>query len=203
MRISINRLLTSHGRGGLEGDRPSSSLEHQTRAEVQHIASAPTAHRRSRKIPPQYRPRPSEEVWRATGPPAPSTQKKLAEVRISASAPTAHRRSGNSRHSTALAHPKRPGVHPSLPLPTPVISPSFQPKMTDFIVISAEKRRIPGIRQLRLSIRMAARSPAAAAAESSLAPSSSFFSTPRPSRRQRPRSRIASTLPRPIALRNQ
>ena len=180
MRISINRLLTSHGRKR-SGGRPALQLPR------------PTFPRGSSVYPPHSRPRTAE--------------------------------AGNSRLGSVFTHPKRSGVHPSLPLPrasnpcgssvypphfrprtteaTTVISPSFRPKMTDFIVISAEKRRIPAIRQLRLSIRMAARSPAAAAAESSLAPSSSFFSTPRPSRRQRPRSRIASTLPRPIALRNQ
>ena len=47
MRISINRLWSSHGRGGLEGDRPSSTLDQQSRAEVQHIAAIPFAFCRS------------------------------------------------------------------------------------------------------------------------------------------------------------
>ena len=51
MRISINPVLFSHGRGGLEGARPSSTLEHQILAEVPHFASIPPAPSRSRKIP--------------------------------------------------------------------------------------------------------------------------------------------------------
>ena len=54
MRIRINRLLTSHGRGGLEGARPSSSPGHQPLAEARISASALTAHRRSRKFSPRY-----------------------------------------------------------------------------------------------------------------------------------------------------
>ena len=54
MRISINRLGSSHGRGGLEGDRPSSSLDDHFLSEVRISASAPTASRRSRKFPPRY-----------------------------------------------------------------------------------------------------------------------------------------------------
>ena len=60
-------------RRGLEGARPSSSREHYFPAEVQHIASLPLAHRRSRKFSLRYRLRPSEEVWRASSPPAPAS----------------------------------------------------------------------------------------------------------------------------------
>ena len=104
MRISINRLGSSHGRGGLEGDRPSSSLEHQTLAEVQHIASAPIVHRRSGALPPRYRLRPSEEVWRATGPPAPTTN---IHARQPAYLPRSRPRTteaGNSRLGTGASH---------------------------------------------------------------------------------------------------
>ena len=117
MRISINRLLTSHGRGGLEGDRPSSSLEHQTRAEVQHIASAPTAHRRSRALPSRYRLHPPEEVWSSPIPPAPSSIKPARKFSISPPPRPRTAEAGKSRHSTALAHPKRPGVPLSPQLP--------------------------------------------------------------------------------------
>ena len=54
MRISINRLRSSHGRGGLEGVRPSSSPGHQNLAEVRISSSAPTASRRSRNFSPRY-----------------------------------------------------------------------------------------------------------------------------------------------------
>ena len=47
MRIRINRLLTSRGRGGLEGARPSSSPDYYFSAEVQHIAAIPFAFCRS------------------------------------------------------------------------------------------------------------------------------------------------------------
>ncbi len=40
MRIYINRLPSSHGRGGLEGDRPSSSPDHYFASEVQHFSPA-------------------------------------------------------------------------------------------------------------------------------------------------------------------
>ena len=59
MRISINPVLFSHGRGGLEGVRPSSSREHQILAKVQISTSAPTASRRNRNFPFRYRPPPS------------------------------------------------------------------------------------------------------------------------------------------------
>ena len=45
-----NQLRPSHGRGGLEGVRPSSSREHQILAEDQIATSAPTASRRNRKL---------------------------------------------------------------------------------------------------------------------------------------------------------
>ena len=54
MRIRINRLLTSRGRGGLEGARPSSSPEYHFLSEVRISASALTASRRSRNFPPRY-----------------------------------------------------------------------------------------------------------------------------------------------------
>ena len=38
MRIYINRLQSSHGRGGLEGDRPSSSPDYRFLTKVQHPA---------------------------------------------------------------------------------------------------------------------------------------------------------------------
>ena len=104
MRISINRLCSSHGRGGLEGDRPSCSLEHQTLAEVQHIASAPTVHRRSGALPPRYCLLQSEEVWRATGPPAPTTN---IHARQPAYLPRSRPRTteaGNSRLGTGASH---------------------------------------------------------------------------------------------------
>ena len=41
MRISINPVLFSHGRGGLEGDRPSSSLDYYWGTEVQHSVPIP------------------------------------------------------------------------------------------------------------------------------------------------------------------
>ena len=48
-------------RRGLEGDRPSSTLDQQSRTEVQHIASIPTAHHRSRKFPLRYCLHPSKK----------------------------------------------------------------------------------------------------------------------------------------------
>ena len=54
-----NQLRPSHGRGGLEGVRPSSSREHQILAEVRQSTSLPTAHHRSRKFPLQYQLLPS------------------------------------------------------------------------------------------------------------------------------------------------
>ena len=54
MRIGINRLLPSRGRGGLEGARPSSSPDGHFLPEVRISTSAPPASRRSRKIPPRY-----------------------------------------------------------------------------------------------------------------------------------------------------
>ena len=119
MRIRINRLLTSHGRGGLEGDRPSSSLEHQIRAEVQHIASAPTAHRRSRKFPPRYRLHPTEEVWRAIGPPAPASIKPSQKFSISPPLRPRTAEAGNFHPGTVFTHPKRSGVPPFPQLPRP------------------------------------------------------------------------------------
>ena len=62
MRRSWQTTLPSLGRGGLEGDRPSSTLDQQSRTEVQHIASIPTAHRRSRKFPLRYCLPPSKKV---------------------------------------------------------------------------------------------------------------------------------------------
>ena len=117
MRISINRLWSSHGRGGLEGDRPSSTLDQQSRTEVQHIASIPTAHHRSRNFPPRYRLHPTEEVWRATGPPAPSS---TIPVRSSANPPASRPRTaeaGKSRLGTVFTQPKRPGGRPALQHP--------------------------------------------------------------------------------------
>ena len=121
MRISINRLWSSHGRGGLEGDRPSSTLDQQFRTEVQHIASLPTAHRRSRKFPPRYRLHPTEEVWRATGPPAPSS---IIPVRSSVNPPASRPRTaeaGTSRFGTVFPYPKRSGGRPALQHPRPTI----------------------------------------------------------------------------------
>ena len=110
-------VLTSPIRRGLEGDRPSGSLEQHFLTEDHPAASIPTTHYRSRNFPPRYRPRPSEEVQRETGPPAPSSnifsQKitlqppyrlRTTEVRI-------------SRHGTVLAHPKRSGGRPAIRLP--------------------------------------------------------------------------------------
>ena len=54
MRIHINRLPPSCGRGGLEGARPSSSPDGHFLPEVRISTSAPPASRRSRKIPPRY-----------------------------------------------------------------------------------------------------------------------------------------------------
>ena len=119
MRISINRLLTSHGRGGLEGDRPSSTLDQQSRAEVRISASAPTAHRRSRALPPRYRLHPPEEVWSSPIPPAPSSIKPARKFSISPPPRPRTAEAGKSRHSTALAHPKRPGVPPFPQHPRP------------------------------------------------------------------------------------
>ncbi len=65
------RLLT--GARGLEGARPSSSPEYHFLSEVRISASASPAHHRSRKYPFRYCLLPSEEVWRAPGPPAPPT----------------------------------------------------------------------------------------------------------------------------------
>ncbi len=115
-------VLTSPIRRGLEGDRPSGSLEQHFLTEDHPAASIPTTHYRSRNFPPRYRPRPSEEVQRETGPPAPSSnifsQKitlqppyrlRTTEVRI-------------SRHGTVLAHPKRSGGRPALRLPRATFS---------------------------------------------------------------------------------
>ena len=61
------------GARGLEGARPSSSPEQHFLTEDQSSAPQPTTHSRSRKFPSRYRPRSFEEVWRAPGPPAPTT----------------------------------------------------------------------------------------------------------------------------------
>ena len=114
MRISINRLWSSHGRGGLEGDRPSSSFDQHFLAEVRQSASALTAHRRSRNFPLRYRSRPSGEVWRATGPPAPASIIPAQKFSLSSPFPTAHRRSRNFPPRYRLAHPRRSGGRPAL-----------------------------------------------------------------------------------------
>ena len=117
---------SSHGRGGLEGVRPSSSHTSYLVAAACISPPLPTAHHRSRKLPPRYRflppkrsggsqalqlpylpsrrgsplivpapdraPQKSEisapvpfspiaEVWRAPGPPAPSSIVNRTEVR--------------------------------------------------------------------------------------------------------------------------
>ena len=60
------------GARGLEGARPSSSPEQHFLTEDQSSAlPQPTTHSRSRKFPRRYRLSPSEEVWRAPGPPVP------------------------------------------------------------------------------------------------------------------------------------
>ena len=95
---------------------PSSSLDQQSRAEVQHIASAPTAHRRSRKSP-RYRLRPSEEVWSSPIPPAPSSIKPARKFSIPPPPRPRTAEAGNSHPGTVFTHPKRSGVPPSLQLP--------------------------------------------------------------------------------------
>ena len=107
----------SHGRGGLEGARPSSSLDHQTLAEVSHSASLPTASRRSRKFPRRYRLSPSEEVWRATGPPVPASIISPRKFSISPLSRSRTAEVGNSHSGTVSAHPKRSGGRPALQLP--------------------------------------------------------------------------------------
>ena len=73
MRISINPVQTSHGRKR-SGGRPALQLPRaHFPADVPHTASLPTAHRRSWKFLHRYRLLQSEEVWRATGPPAPTS----------------------------------------------------------------------------------------------------------------------------------
>ena len=52
MRISINRLGFSHGRGGPEGAPPSGSLDESFPAEAEYAAFILFAHHRSRKFPP-------------------------------------------------------------------------------------------------------------------------------------------------------
>ena len=63
-------------RAGRSGGRPALRLP---RATFSHRRSAcrpiPTIHSRSRKFPLRYRSRPFEEVWRAPGPPAPTSIK--------------------------------------------------------------------------------------------------------------------------------
>ena len=93
MRISINPVLFSHGRGGLEGARPSSTLEHHFLAEVSHPASILTAPYRSRKFPPRNRFHSFEEVWRESGPPAPATIIFSRQPAIFPPLPIASRRS--------------------------------------------------------------------------------------------------------------
>ena len=154
MRISINPVLFSHGRGGLEGVRPSSSREHQILAEVQISTSAPTASRRNRNFPFRYRPPPSakrsggrqalqlprasnscgssnihlrsdcvpqksefpvsvppssirEEVWRESGPPAPSTIIPSRKFCIPPPLRPRPAEIGISRFGTVLLHPRR------------------------------------------------------------------------------------------------
>ena len=75
-------VLTSPIRRGLEGDRPSGSLEQHFLTEDHPAASIPTTHYRSRNFPPRYRPRPSEEVRRETGHPAPTSIKTARKFRI-------------------------------------------------------------------------------------------------------------------------
>ena len=80
MRIRINRLLTSHGRGGLEGARPSSSPGHRTLAEVRISASAPPAFRRSWNFSPRYCLLPSKRSGGRPAPPAPPGIKPLRKL---------------------------------------------------------------------------------------------------------------------------
>ena len=51
MRIRINRLWFSHGRGGPEGARPSGSRDESFPAEAEYAAFILFAHHRSRKFP--------------------------------------------------------------------------------------------------------------------------------------------------------
>ena len=65
---------SAFSRAGRSGGRPALQLPRtSTPAEVLHPAPFPTAHRRSRNFPFRYCLRPSGEVWRAPGPPAPAT----------------------------------------------------------------------------------------------------------------------------------
>ena len=71
MRIRINRLLPSRGRGGLEGARPSSSPDDHFLPEVR-ISTSPSDRvpQKSKNSAPVLFP-PSEEIWGAFTPPAP------------------------------------------------------------------------------------------------------------------------------------
>ena len=116
MRIRINRLPPSRGRGGLECARPSSSPGHQPLAEVRISTSAPPASRRSRKFPPGTVSsiRRGQEGARPSSSPGHRT---LAEVRISTFAPPAARRSRNCPLRNNLLLSKRSGGRPALQLP--------------------------------------------------------------------------------------
>ena len=77
-----NQLLPSRGRGGLEGDRPSSSHDRQTRRGSPHISPAPDRAPQKSEIPASEQSSPIEEVWRATGPPAPTSIKSSHKFSI-------------------------------------------------------------------------------------------------------------------------
>ena len=117
MRISINPAPTSHGRGGLEGDRPSGSHEQHFLTEGQPAAPIPTIHSRSRKFPLRYRSRPFEEVWRAPGPPAPTSIIFSQKVSLPPPYRPYTAEVGNFRSGIVHAHSKRSGGRPALRLP--------------------------------------------------------------------------------------